>query len=455
MTAPVAKRLGWPAILGYGVGDIANNLAFAMGTYFLLNYYSEVAGLPLVAAGALISAVKIYDAFADLAAGRLIDRTCTRWGKFRPFILFGALPLLLLNIAVFSVPAGWSTTEKLIYAYVTYGLFGTAYSLVNIAYGSLASAMTQAPVDRARLGAARTIMAVCTGSVLVMLVGPSLAKLGGEALQARLSLFTAIEAVVGCALFALCCATTREVVPRPAEPPAFAASLKSAGRNLPLLMTCGCALFALLGLTCSGASLVYFARYLSGDPKQFFFVLGLLGIATAGVAFVLVPPLVARIGKKGAMLMGLGLAALGYLALYAACGDGSPTQIFGAFALASTGVRISMSTMWALETDAVEYGEWKTGVRAEGLTYAFFSLSRKCGQALGAGIPALLLACGGYQPAAATQTAAALEAIARSVALLPALALGAAFALMCFYPLTDAAFGAMLRDIRRRTDAAG
>ena len=141
--------------LGYAAGDAGNNLAFSMTSMFLLLYYTDVVGISAAAAGTLFLVVRVWDAFADIWAGRQVDKTMTRWGKFRPFFLFGSLPLLLLSVATFTVPGGLGGTGKLIYAYVTYALLGLAYSLVNIPYGSLASAMTQEPVERARLASFR------------------------------------------------------------------------------------------------------------------------------------------------------------------------------------------------------------------------------------------------------------------------------------------------------------
>ena len=136
-------KLGKLSIVGYGAGDAANNLAFTTATMFLLVYYTDVAGISAAAAGTLLLVVRIFDAFADILAGRIVDRTYSkRFGKFRPFILFGSLPLLLLSVATFSMPQ-IGETGMLLYAYLTYAALGLAYSLVNIPYGSLAGAMTQ------------------------------------------------------------------------------------------------------------------------------------------------------------------------------------------------------------------------------------------------------------------------------------------------------------------------
>src|SRR4051795_12087080 len=119
------KRLGLAQYSGYAAGDAANNLAFSMSSLFLLLYYTDVVGLSAAAVGTMFLVVRFWDAFADLFAGRLVDKAQTRWGKFRPFILFGALPLLLMSVAVFSIPNGLhGTSGALVWAYVTYALLG-------------------------------------------------------------------------------------------------------------------------------------------------------------------------------------------------------------------------------------------------------------------------------------------------------------------------------------------
>jgi len=447
----IATPLKWPAVVGYGVGDMANNLVFAMGTFFLLNYYTDVVGIPAAAAGTMLAAVRIYDAVMDVISGRVVDRASTRWGRFRPFLLVGALPLMVLSVAVFSVPSDWSATAKLGYACVTYALLGTAYSFVNIPYGALATVMTQNPRERARLGASRTFMAVCTSSLLAMIVGPSVASLDGEALQAWLTKLTLGLANLGAILYIFCFATTRELVQREVECPRLGDSLGTLIGNPPLLMLCTGALCMLTGLASSTASLVYFARYILGDAELFFFVIGLTSLLTASVSAAAAPMLVGRFGKKHAFLSGLAVATLGYSTFFLASGA-STAWVFGSFGVASLGVKVSMAIMWALEADTVEYGQWRTGMRIEGMTYAFFSLTRKCGQALGGSIPAFLLAASAYIPNATVQDEAALQGILMAVALVPAIAFSAAFAIMAFYPLTDRHFAELLADIQTRQD---
>ena len=141
--------------LGYGAGDASNNLTFSMVSAFLLIYYTNVAGISAATAGTLFLVVRVWGGFTDLFVGRVVDKTETRWGKFRPYVLFGSVPLLVLLVALFSIPGGLSPGGKLVWAYVSYALFSLAYSFVNIPYGSLSAAMTQLPDDRAKLSTSR------------------------------------------------------------------------------------------------------------------------------------------------------------------------------------------------------------------------------------------------------------------------------------------------------------
>ena len=110
----MSQQLSWRAIIGYSLGDVANNFAFAMGALFLLSYYTDVAGVGAAAAGTMLLLVRVFDAFADVSAGRIVDSVNTRWGKFRPFLLFGSAPLMAFSVLVFCVPAEWSHSSNLL-----------------------------------------------------------------------------------------------------------------------------------------------------------------------------------------------------------------------------------------------------------------------------------------------------------------------------------------------------
>jgi glucuronide carrier protein len=396
----------------------------------------------------LLMLVRIYDAFMDIIAGRMIDRTTSRWGHFRPYLLCGAFPLMLLSVAVFSVPANWSATQKLLYAYATYALLGTAYSFVNIPYGALSTVMTQDPRERSLLGASRTLLATCTFALIALVIAPNIRHAQGiREAQQQLTKTTAILAAIGVVLYFLCFAATRENVTRPIERPDLKDSLDTLVRNRALKVLCLGAICVQVGVFSMAASYFYFARYVLNDTALFVPIVITTGLLAAFIATPIMPWLVRKYGKKHTFLLGTATAAIFSLLLLFAPITSKPS-VFALLAAASTGKVVAMSVMWALEADTVEYGEWVTGLRIEGMTYAVFSFSRKCGQALGGSIPAFVLAASDYMPNAIAQTDGARLAILSSISLVPAIAFASAFALMCFYPLTDEGFARLLNEIR-------
>ena len=441
------NSLTWKNIVGYGLGDVANNFAFAMGAMFLLNYYTDTAGIHAAVAGTMLLVVRIFDAVADVVVGRVVDSTRSRWGKFRPFILFGAVPLMIFSILVFSVPSFLSDGQKIFYIYLTYMGLGVCYSLVNIPYGSLSTAMTQNPEERARLGAARTIMASFTYTLLAFVISPAIGGGHGES-QSTYTLYTAILAVVGVGLYWMCFASTRENITRTVEQPSLRISLRTLKSNRPLIILCLVAIATLTGTFSLSAAGLYYVRYILNDMSYFSVLIFIQTFLGAVLAAPLVPRLVRRIGKKSTFLLGSGSAACSYLTLFFFL-SASPYVAFALFACASFGASLCMTVMWALEADTVEYGEYRTGVRIEGLTYSLFSFTRKCGQALGGSLPAFILVSFGYvsnQP----QTAEAVMGIKLSVAVIPALFMLLAFIGMVFYPLTEKRYQQILIEIEQR-----
>lgn len=444
-------KLKWPTIIGYSLGDVANNFAFAMGALFLLSYYTDVAGVGAAAAGALLLGVRFFDAFADLLAGRVVDSVNTRWGKFRPFLLFASIPLMVISVLVFYVPSSLSHTGKVIYATITYAGLGLFYSLVNIPYGSLATAMTQDPLSRARLGAGRSIAASLTFVVLAFVIGSQIGGSDVASVQTTYLHYTTMLAIAGLVLYFLCFKSTKENVIRTVAQPALGVSLRTVKKNHALIMLCGGALFMLTATFAVTATGMFYVRYVVGDPSLFtVMVLVQMFIGSVLPAFF-VPSLVRRFGKKNTFLIGASIGFIGYLLFFFLSGFNFFVAMAG-LCVASIGMGFAMTVMWALEADTVEYGEYQTGIRIEGLTYSLFSLTRKCGQAIGGSIPAFIMGAAGYI-ANAEQTEEVIFSIRASIALLPAGAIAVSFLIMLFYPLTDAKFAQIMKEITARRAA--
>ena len=450
-TAAAPPRLGPLQYLGYAAGDAANNLAFSMTSMFLLVYYTDVAGISAAAAGTLFLLIRIWDGFADIFAGRMVDRTMTRWGKVRPFFLFGAAPLLLLAFATFTLPGlVQGSGTALLLAYLTYGLLGLAYSLVNIPYGSLASAMTQRPDERGRLASFRMIGTALTGILLAFVVAPQVKRYTGDpdGFQHSLAITMGIFAVVGFGLYMFLFATSRETVQRDVASVSMRQSFNTLKHNRPLVMLCLASLAFLTALFSLQTVQVYYARDVLGNAT----LLTVLTILSVGSIFIIapfIPRLVVAIGKKKAFL---GFGVIGVVAgvgisLSPPSVVWVPLVFFALMGISTAGVN---TLMWALEADTVEYGEWKTGVRTEGITYALFSFTRKLGQAVGGALAAFIIGAGGYVGGMAAQSQSAINAIRFASGFAPAIFILIGIAIFFRYPLTEQTFATMVAETAAR-----
>ena len=450
--APPLRRV---QLWGYAAGDAANNLAFSMSSAFLLLYYTDVAGISAAAVATLFLLVRIFDAFADIFAGRVVDRTMTRWGKFRPFFLFGAVPVLGLSVAVFSVPSGLGGTATLVYAYVTYAALGLAYSLVNIPYGSLASAMTQRPDERAKLASFRMIGTASTIIMLAFVVAPQIEGSKGDPAQFQrsLTITTLVFLVVGVGLYWFLFKTARETVYREVDHVSMRQSLETLRHNRPLLMLCGGSLLFLLAMFSLQSVQAYYARDVLGNANY----LIVLTILSAGAIFAIapvIPRMVRTLGKKRSFITFGLIGIVGSVGITLAPPDRPVLAIvaFGVMGIAIAGVN---TLMWALEADTVEYGEWRTGVRTEGITYALFSFTRKVGQALGGAVAGFVIAAGGYSGEVVRQSDEALWSIRLAAGLIPAGFIVLAITVIFFYPLTEKFFAQMVAETKARRVGGG
>lgn len=451
-TAVPAKgsaRLSKLSIIGYGAGDAANNLAFTTATMFLLVYYTDVAGISAAAAGTLLLVVRIFDAFADIFAGRIVDKTYSkRFGKFRPFIMFGSVPLLLLSAATFSVPQ-IGESGMLLYAYLTYAALGLAYSLVNIPYGSLAGAMTQDAGERAKLASARSIGAMIVGAGLGVFVAPLIVP--GADLQAIFTFMTLGFVVVGTALYMFTAFTAKERVVRDVQHVTMKQSFATLKNNRPLLMLCISSFIFLTGmLALSTVQLYYLRDVLHALPLYAAVSIGQIVMALGLAAFM--PKIVRTWGKRAGYIAGGVIMAVGGAVMFFTPAEAVALG-FAGLLLAQLGIVLVNMLVWTLEADTVEYGEWKTGVRSEGIIYALFSFTRKTGQAVGGALAAFALSWGGYVAGAAEQSAHAELGIRAGAGLIPLVCSIVAVLVMFFYPLTDDRHRAIVAEIAERRAA--
>lgn len=429
---------------------MANNLAFSMQGMFLLIYYTNVVGLDPAGVAVVLLGVRILGAFSDLVAGRLVDLTNTRWGRFRPYLVFASPPLLLMSVATFTVPSfGGDQAWQYAYAAVTLSLLGMLYSIVTIPYGSLATVMTKDPVERARLGVWRMLGPVVTMLGLAVIISPQISRHAAapEELQSFLTRITLLFAVVGFLLYWFCFTSSHEDVTRRAKPVTIRETFQTLRLNRPLAILCVADLVFLTGLFGVHGSMAYYATYVLGDSATMIWMIVAMNVASLATMPV-IPRLVARIGKKGTYYVGAGGIVISGVLVFLA--PGSLAVAVAALFLFFVFQSLAMSLAFAFQADTVEYGEWRTGQRTEGATYAVYSFFRKISQALAGSVVGYALALGGFSAALPSQPDSALVAIRAVMGLGPA-----AFALLgalifLAYPLTDVRYRRMVEEVRQR-----
>jgi glucuronide carrier protein len=441
-----AVKLRVSQYLGYAGGEVANNLTFSTVSAFLLIYYTDVAGISAAAAGTLFIVVRIWGGVTDLIAGRVVDTTESRWGKFRPYVLFGSAPLLGLLVAMFSIPGGLSDSGKLAWAILSYALFQLAYSFVNIAFGSLAAAMTQEPDERDRLSTGRVVAASLTILLIAVAISPQIS--GGGDLQRSLTITTIVFAVAGMALYVWCFAVSRETVPRAPGRVSALDTLQMVRRNTPLILLCASSVLFLCGMFSLQTVAVYYARDVLGN-SNLYIVMTIVQTVAMVAASALITQAVERIGKKRVYVAA---SVIGTLTGIGVAIAPSSIPAIGIACWGGVGLALGVvnTLIFSIQADTVDYGEWKTGVRAEGGSYSILSFMRKTGQGIGGGLAAFAIGIGGYVSGASEQSDAALTSIRVAAGAIPAVAMLGAGAVMLAYPLSQSALRRMVGEVAER-----
>jgi glucuronide carrier protein len=447
---PRTQRFGLREYAGYAAGEVGNNLTFQMVAAFVLVYYTDVAAIPAAAAGTLLLIARLWGGFTDLLAGHLVDRTSTRWGKFRPFLLFGSVPLLVLLVAVFSIPGELDQGGTIVWAFVSYALFSLAYSFVNIPYGSLAAAMTQEADARAKLSTSRVVAASLTILVIAVAVSPQIER--STDLQGSLTITTIIFAAIGVLLYLVCFASTREAVRHRAATPSVRQTVAMLRDNRPLVLLSASSVLFLAGMFALITVAVYYARDVLGNADLYIVMTVVQTAALVGAAAI-VPAVVARFGKKRTYVLA-GVVAVTAAIGFALAPGSMPVIGIACYGALGLGLGAINTLIFALQADTVDYGEWKSGVRAEGVSYSVLSFMRKAGQAVGGGAAAYTIGVGGYVSGVAAQSDAAVTSIRVAAGIVPAVAIAGAVAVMLAYPLTEESFRKIVGELAGRHAAS-
>jgi GPH family glycoside/pentoside/hexuronide:cation symporter len=433
--------------LGYGAGDMACNLVFQPIAVYLLFFYTDIFGLAPAAASVLFLVARVWDAINDPIMGFVVDRTRSRWGKLRPYILWGALPLGVLGVLCFTVPQ-WGNPAKLAYAYVTYIGLGMLFTLVNVPYAALTSAMTQDTKQRTSLSAYRMIGATLGG--MVAIVGlPLLAEaLGGENQARGYQLSMILFAVVGTALLMWTFFSTRERVAAPKAKVNLKAVSKILSANRPLIFLSLFFLFFLGYEAVSNSSAIFYLKY-HYDREDLISLFTLALIVPMLITTAFVPALAKRLGKRKLLFIGILVNLVSPIGILLF--PGNIVILFATKAVSGVGYGVMNVLAWAFVPDTVEYGQYKTGIRSEGMVYSIVGFFLKTGFALGGLIPGLVLNLTGYV-ANQAQTETALAGIQSLMTYIPAALVLLGLVMMVFYNLDEDKYEEIVAELRGREE---
>lgn len=432
--------------IAYGAGDMAVNITWAALGMFIIYFYTDVALIPAAAVGTLMLFGRIFDGVTDVIVGALVDKTDTRWGKARPWVLFGAIPFAACSTLLFAVP-DTSISGKLIYAYVTYLLMTIAFTAVCIPYGTINALMTRDVNERAKLNVFRMFMAQI-GFLLVTTVTLPLVKRLGDDRRAWVIAF-AILTSLSVLLFWFTVAGTREIRAlrdEGNENVPFNARLKAMFANKYWILATVFFLVFSIGYALNQSALVYYCKWVLGN-EQLVSVLTWAYLVPVMVGFLFLPELIKRFGKTKLMMVGILVSVVGLVVM--AIAPASFAVAMGAQIVKGVGQVPLLGIVWALFPDTIEYGEWKTGIRSEGLLYSSGSFAQKLGIGIGAALMSWILAMGGYDGAASVQSGGALSAILWSFIYIPIITFVLQAVILYFYDI-DKKLPMIMEELKRR-----
>ncbi len=406
--------------IGYGLGDFASNVGFQSILILLPVFYTDTFGLSPAVMGTLFLVVRALDAIIDPAMGIIADHTNTRWGKYRPYLLWFSVPFALTMVLTYTTPS-FGPTGKIVYASITYGLLMVLYTMVNIPYCALGGVITADSQERVSANSYRFFLATSAG-VLIAALGPGMVKtLGGDDPKVGYTWTMAAFGVLAVIAFIACFALTRERVTQVSdEKGTLGQEITTLLRNDQWVIIAALFFVLLIGIVLRAGSAAYYIKWFAARPDltAAFLTTGtvaqMIGASTASW-------FTARFDKVPSYILSQIIVGAGSIALYFTPA-GNIALIMALYALINFFVQLGAPILFAMAADTVEYGELKTGRRVTGLVFSGALLMLKLGVAVGGWLIGLILAGSGYSGQAETQTPEAIKAILLSVTLLPAVA---------------------------------
>lgn len=444
--------------IGYGFGDAASSMFWKIFSFYLAIFYTDVFGISAVAAGTMLLVTRIWDTAIDPVMGVIGDRTNTRWGKFRPYLLWVSVPFGIVGVLLFTTP-DFGPVGKLVYAYVTYTLMMMVYTAINVPYASLLGVMTSNTNDRTTLASYRMVFAF-GGSLLVVAIYQPLVDLfkSGVKVTTAYQFAMVVIGVIALGFFLLTFSWTKErIKPPKSQQNSLKDDLKNLLNNIPWFILLGAGVMTLIfNSVRDGVAMYYFKYYIIDDTAvslskmtfTFSTLYFLLGQAFNMVGVMMAKPISAKLGKRKTFMYAM-LGAAVFSCLFYFCNKENVVFVYVLQAFTSFCAGTIFPLLWSMYADTADYSEWKTGRRATGLVFSASSMSQKLGWTLGGSITLWLLGFYGFK-ANVEQNPETIDGIKYMLSIIPAVGALISALFMYFYNLDDKKVKEIELELERR-----
>ncbi len=433
--------------IGYSLGDTASHFVWDMVGFWLLFFYTDVYGISAATAGTIMLIARFWDMAVDPIIGVISDRTKTRWGKFRPYILFGAIPYAVLALLTFSTP-NFGEMGKIVYATATYVFLMTAYAAINLPYSALGAVMTDDTYERAGLNTFRFI-AGFTGQFVVTGLSLTLAEFFGGGDKAQGFQYTVLMfAILSLVFFFITFKTTRErVQPPKAQENSLKEDVKNLFHNKAWIILALVGIISFIMFAMQNAAIAYYFKYYLGRENnvQLFNVIGTIALI---VGLPLSKPLAKRFGNKNVFIGSSLISGLFFILIYLV-GASDLMLIYTFNIMAKMAYAPAVPLLWTMIADSADYGEWTTGRRATGLYFSAAVFAQKAGWGIGAAIAGWILAASSFVPNV-EQTETAITGIKLLVSVIPGILYMSCALFMIFYKIDSETTALMKKELDAR-----
>jgi glycoside/pentoside/hexuronide:cation symporter, GPH family len=426
---------------------MAANFIFQAMLALQLSFYTDTFGLSARAAGTLFLVVGLGAAALNPVMGFVADRTNTRWGKFRPWLLWTAVPFGIISVLTFTTPH-LSPSGKLVYAYATYALLRLIYTVNNVPYAALTGVITGDPDERTSLSSFRQIFANSAGFIVQGLAIPMRDYFGRGDNARGYQLTMGLFSVLCVFFFIITFATTKErIQPDPHQKTSLGQDLKDLFKNRPWIALFGVTIFYFAAISIRSSVMLPFFKYCAGNEKLFSWFNG-FGLTSLLIGVAVSNSLSIRVGKRNLFILSMVLTAIFNVMLFFLPSTAT-VPIFVSEILRQFAYGWSCPLLWAMMADVADYGEWKTGRRATATVTSAVVFALWAGLALGGAIAGWLFSSYGYVPNA-LQTDRALMGIRLTASVYASLAFVATALCLLFYPITREANLKIADDLTER-----